>query len=95
MEIRPYKPGDQEGFVRLWIECGLVVPHNNPIRDIERKMEVNPEWFLVGEVDGRIVASCMAGYEGHRRWINYLEAVPNPRGFGWKPDTDINLRHVM
>ncbi len=24
-----------------------------------------------------------------------LEAVPNPRGFGWKPDTDINLRHVM
>ncbi len=25
----------------------------------------------------------------------YLEAVPNPRGFGWKPDTDINLRHVM
>ncbi len=26
---------------------------------------------------------------------DYLEAVPNPRGFGWKPDTDINLRHVM
>ncbi len=25
----------------------------------------------------------------------YVEAVPNPRGFGWKPDTDINLRHVM
>ena len=24
-----------------------------------------------------------------------LEAVPNPRGFGWKPDTGINLRHVM
>ncbi len=24
-----------------------------------------------------------------------VEAVPNPRGFGWKPDTDINLRHVM
>ncbi len=26
---------------------------------------------------------------------DYVEAVPNPRGFGWKPDTDINLRHVM
>ncbi len=27
--------------------------------------------------------------------LRYVEAVPNPRGFGWKPDTDINLRHVM
>ncbi len=32
---------------------------------------------------------------GDRGGLPYLEAVPNPRGFGWKPDTDINLRHVM
>jgi ribosomal protein S18 acetylase RimI-like enzyme len=38
-----------------------------------------PEWFLVGILDGRIVASVMAGYEGHRGWINYLAVHPEHR----------------
>src|SRR5512132_962748 len=44
--------------------------------DIERKLKVNPEWFLVGIMDGRVVAAVMAGYEGHRGWINYLAVAP-------------------
>lgn len=76
MTIRPYEPSDQEQVIQLWIDCGLAVPHNNPIRDIERKLEVNPEWFLIGETAGRIIATCMAGYEGHRGWINYLAVSP-------------------
>jgi ribosomal protein S18 acetylase RimI-like enzyme len=76
MNIRPFQTEDQEQVIRLWMDCGLVVPHNNPVRDIQRKLRVNPEWFLVGEIDGRIVATCMAGYEGHRGWINYLAVCP-------------------
>ena len=76
MNIRPFKPADTNAVVRLWQECGFVIPHNNPVRDIERKMKVNPEWFLVGEVEDRVVATCMAGYEGHRGWINYLAVQP-------------------
>jgi ribosomal protein S18 acetylase RimI-like enzyme len=37
----------------------------------------NPEWFLVGLVDGQIVVTVMAGYEGHRGWLNYLAVAPN------------------
>ena len=76
MKIRPYQTGDKKSVIQLWIDCGLVVPHNNPIRDIERKMRVNPEWFLVGKLDGKVIASCMTGYEGHRGWINYLAVSP-------------------
>jgi len=45
---------------------------------------VNPELFLVGLEDGQIVATVMAGYEGHRGWINYLAVSPEHRrkGFG-------------
>ena len=39
-------------------------------------MRVNPEWFLVGKLDGKVIATCMAGYEGHRGWINYLAVSP-------------------
>jgi len=62
----------------------LVVPHNNPFRDIERKLRVNPEWFLVGELEGKVIASCMIGYDGHRGWINYLAVSPllQKKGYG-------------
>lgn len=82
MKIRPYRSEDETDVIDLWRECGLVVPHNNPNRDINRKLAVNPEWFLVGVHDGRIVATCMAGYEGHRGWINYLAVSPGHRRLG-------------
>jgi len=75
--IRKYSANDQQDVIALWSQCGLVTPQNDPKRDIEKKLHVNPEWFLVGELDGKIIATCMTGYEGHRGWINYL-AVSQP-----------------
>jgi ribosomal protein S18 acetylase RimI-like enzyme len=43
---------------------------------------VEPELFLVGEIDGKVVATCMAGYDGHRGWINYLAVSPERRRWG-------------
>lgn len=82
LEIRPFRPEDETDVIALWRACGLVVSHNNPARDIARKLRVNPEWFLVGLVEGRIIATCMAGYEGHRGWINYLAVSPACRRRG-------------
>ena len=82
MDIRSYRPGDREAVVALWQRSGLIFPQNDPRRDIRRKLAVNPEWFLVGERDGAIVATCMAGYEGHRGWINYLAVDTNHRRAG-------------
>jgi ribosomal protein S18 acetylase RimI-like enzyme len=80
--IRPFKPEDQEQVLDLWTECGLVVPQNNPARDIQRKLKVNSELLLVGILGGEVVGTCMAGYEGHRGWINYLAVHPDYRRLG-------------
>ena len=80
--IRQFHTDDTQDVIELWQKCGLVAPQNNPKCDIERKLKVNPEWFLVGELEGRIVATCMAGYEGHRGWINYLAVSPKYRRQG-------------
>jgi ribosomal protein S18 acetylase RimI-like enzyme len=82
LEIRAYRAEDETAVVGLWHDCGLVVPHNNPRCDIYRKLAVNPEWFLVGVSGDRVVATCMAGYEGHRGWINYLAVSPDLRRRG-------------
>ena len=82
MEIRPYQESDELPVVRLWTDCGLVVPWNDPHRDIRCKLEIQSEMFLVGCIDGQIVATVMAGYEGHRGWINYLAVHPDYQGSG-------------
>ena len=83
LSIRPFQATDESDLIALWVDCGLVVPENDPLKDIQRKGAVNPEWFLIGELDGQIVASCMAGYEGHRGWINYLAVAPDHRNEGF------------
>jgi len=83
MWIRAYQPGDEAAVVALWSSCGLVVPKNNPVADIRRKLDAAPELFLVGILDSQPVASVMAGYEGHRGWINYLAVAPAERGKGY------------
>lgn len=75
--IRQYSPDDQKAVIELWQKCNVVRPQNNPYRDIERKLKVNPELFLVGLIDGKIVATVMGGYEGHRGWLNYLAVHPD------------------
>ena len=84
MDIRPFQPQDEEAVVALWTRCDLVRPWNDPHKDILRKREVRPDLFLVGVLDGQIVASVMAGYEGHRGWLNYLAVDPKHQrhGFG-------------
>lgn len=77
MEIRPYQETDELSVIQLWTDCGLVVQWNNPNLDIHRKLKVQREMFLVGSIDEQIVATVMAGYEGHRGWINYLAVHPD------------------
>jgi ribosomal protein S18 acetylase RimI-like enzyme len=82
--IRPYQEADRRAVVDLWHRCGLVVPWNDPDRDIDRKLRVRPEWFLVAVAAAGIVATLMVGYEGHRGWLNYLAVDPvfRRRGIG-------------
>jgi len=83
MNIREFDPADKKAVISLWQACGLVVPQNDPGMDIERKLKVNPELFLVGDYRGEIVASVMGGYEGHRGWINYLAVSPDHQREGY------------
>jgi len=83
MHIRPFDEADTDAVIALWEASGLLRPWNDPRRDIQRKLEVQRELFLVGESEGRIVAAAMAGYEGHRGWVNYLAVDPGTRGKGY------------
>ena len=79
MQIRPYQASDLAQVLALWRACNLTIAANDPRKDIVRKLAVSPEQFLLGEFEGKVVASVMTGYEGHRGWINYLAVAPSHR----------------
>ena len=77
MQVRAFTPADTEAVVQLWQDCELTRPWNDPHKDIARKLSVSPDLFWLGcDADGRIIASIMVGYDGHRGWINYLAVHP-------------------
>ncbi|CAN7428726.1 GNAT family acetyltransferase [Rhizobacter sp. LjRoot28] len=75
-ELRPYADDDLEPVLALWEACGLTRPWNDPRKDIGRKLTVQPELFIVGTLQERVVATAMGGYDGHRGWVNYLAVEP-------------------
>jgi ribosomal protein S18 acetylase RimI-like enzyme len=83
MEIRPYAPADEDAVVELWQRCALLRPWNDPRKDIQRKLTTQAELFLVGNLERRIVATIMAGYDGHRGWVNYLAVAAAHRNKGY------------
>jgi ribosomal protein S18 acetylase RimI-like enzyme len=82
MQIRPFQESDEAAVIALWEACGLTRSWNDPRKDIARKLAVQREWFLVGTHEGRVIAAVMAGYDGHRGWVNYLAVSPGARQQG-------------
>lgn len=83
LSIRAFREEDEAAIVALWDACGLLRPWNDPHKDIARKLTVQRELFMVGTVAAQIVATVMAGYDGHRGWINYLAVDPAYRRQGF------------
>jgi ribosomal protein S18 acetylase RimI-like enzyme len=82
MQIRSFQSIDEQAVVALWHRCGLTRPWNDPQRDIQRKLRIQPELFLVGTLDEQVIATVMAGYDGHRGWLHYLAVDPAQQGQG-------------
>jgi ribosomal protein S18 acetylase RimI-like enzyme len=85
-EIVKYNQDYQKALVELWKKCNLIVSQNDPVEDIQKKLEFQPDMFLIALLDGKLIGSVMVGYEGHRGWLNYLAVLPDcqNRGYGRK-----------
>lgn len=86
VRIIRYASKHQAAVIDLWKHCNLIVPWNDPVEDIQKKLAFQPDLFFIAIRDERVVGSVMVGYEGHRGWINYLAVLPKfqKRGYGRK-----------
>jgi ribosomal protein S18 acetylase RimI-like enzyme len=78
--IRAGLESDIEAVVALWERCGLTRPWNDPRRDFSMSLGAANSTVLCGFIDDSLVASVMAGFDGHRGWVYYLSVDPGKQG---------------
>jgi ribosomal protein S18 acetylase RimI-like enzyme len=85
LRVRPFSESDEASVVALWNEVFAGdPPRNEPGAVIDRKLRVQRELFLVGELQGDVVGTVVAGFDGYRGWVYHLAVHPRcrRRGFG-------------
>lgn len=86
LTISPAAPGDHDAIVGLWVRVGLTRPWIDARTELALKVRSDPDGMLVARLaddpGGRLAGTVMAGFEGHRGWVNYLAVEPHLRGTG-------------
>jgi ribosomal protein S18 acetylase RimI-like enzyme len=81
-----FYPADYPAARRLWENAGpgIQLRRSDEPEEILKKLQRDPDLFLVAEVDGRLVGTVIGGFDGRRGLIYHLavEADMRQRGIG-------------
>jgi ribosomal protein S18 acetylase RimI-like enzyme len=83
--IREFRyPEDYPAVIDLWQNAGpgIHVRRSDQPEEIERKLERDPDLFLVAEVDERIVGAVLGGFDGRRGMMYHLAVAESYRRRG-------------
>lgn len=77
-------PEDYPRVLHLWerMEKGLHVGRSDVPVEIEKKLQRDPDLFLVAEAEGELVGAVVGGYDGRRGFIYHLAVASDFRGQG-------------
>ena len=77
------RAADHDAVERLWDRVFADDPPWNAPADLIRiKRGVQPELFFVCELDGAVVGTAVAGFDGVRGWVHKVAADPDQRRSG-------------
>ncbi|MEJ5240700.1 MAG: GNAT family acetyltransferase [Anaerolineales bacterium] len=79
MQIRAFRyPQDYEAVTDLWqrMEKGVRLGASDAPQEIEKKLQRDPDLFLVAEEEGQIIGSVIGGFDGRRGLIYHLAVHP-------------------
>src|SRR5690242_11850535 len=83
LKVRALQDTDVPALVSMWQSCDLLRPWNDPVADITKACQSGCAEIFVGLCSNKIVASAMAGDDGHRGWLYYVAVHPDYRRNGF------------
>jgi ribosomal protein S18 acetylase RimI-like enzyme len=82
VDIRPARTVDAEAVLRSWEEADAAPSVSDDVASVRRLIDHDPEALLVAELDGRIVGTVMATWDGWRGGIYRLAVAREHRRRG-------------
>jgi len=84
MKIEKFTMESYENIVDLWRKSSISVGSTDTRDEIERMLQRNPNLFLIGKVDNKVIGVVMGGFDGRRGYVHHLAIDPDyqRRGFG-------------
>jgi ribosomal protein S18 acetylase RimI-like enzyme len=76
--IRSFREKDRNAVVAIW---NLVFaddpPWSEPNAVIDTKQTVQPDLFLIAELEGKVLGTALAGFDGVRGWVHHVAVHPD------------------
>ncbi len=85
VDLREFRfPDDYDAVIRFWecIEKGIHLGASNSSAEIQKKIQRDPDLFLVAELNNEIVGTVVGGFDGRRGMIYHLAVAASLRGQG-------------
>lgn len=75
---------DYDAVYTLWQGAGpgVHVRPSDTAPEVAKKLERDPDLFLVAEVEGRVVGVIIGAWDGRRGWLHHLAVEEAYRGLG-------------
>lgn len=80
--LRAFRIADYETVIAFWQAVGLKPSRSDTKAGMIRKLERDPELFLLALSEREIVGTVMGSYDGRRGWMGRLAVAPSQRGLG-------------
>ena len=83
MKIEKFTMESYENIVDLWRKSSISVGSTDTRDEIERMLQRNPNLFLIGKVDNKVIGVVMGGFDGRRGYVHHLAIDPEYQRIGF------------
>ncbi|KKL20862.1 hypothetical protein LCGC14_2451210 [marine sediment metagenome] len=84
MEIEKFSIESYNQVLELWKKAGINVSSSDSKEELEKMLKRNPNLFLIGKKNQKIIAVVIGAFDGRRGYVHHLAIDPDfqKKGYG-------------
>ena len=83
MKIEKFSIDSYNQVYKLWRKAGISVGSSDSKEELEKMLKRNPNLFLIGKRNDKIIAVVMGGFDGRRGYVHHLAIDSDYRKKGY------------
>ena len=83
MKIEKFSIDSYNQVYKLWRKAGISVGSSDSKEELEKMLKRNPNLFLIGKRNDKVIAVVMGGFDGRRGYVHHLAIDSDYRKKGY------------